>query len=235
MALPTAQGRENPPPIDEVSQLIQLITTARESSFPATDFTPSYLQKGSLDIANDQLRLPGLSAIFPGFSTKCGNDASSYPTPNSETLRSPADRAPAYVSPYASPDQYALITHLDAVRRGFAFHRKCNRYAFFAYDDDEAEQLLNEFQSSINENRSLSDSRLCEILSIAVISSTFNRVQIPAKTADVFYNGATERMGSWVHGQHLTAMRCCALLGLANIFRKATVSLLYFGKVLALY
>lgn len=236
MALPTLKGRENPPPLDEVSHLIQLINRARGSSFPATDYASFYNDRTSLDNVQDDIRLPGLSALFPAFSSRssnCSNGASAYPTPNSDTLRSPADKPAAYVSPYASPHRYALITHLEAVRRGFAFHRKCNRYAFIAYDDPEADELLNEFQASVTKNRSLPDSKLCAIFSIAVISSTFNRVQIPAQAADVFYRAATERIGNWMHSQHLTAMRCCALLGLANLFRKATVSLLYFGEDLS--
>ena len=123
-----------------------------------------------------------------------------------------------------------MSTHLEAVHRGFAFHRKCNRHAFIAYDETQVDRLLEEFQSSIAETRQLSEIKTCELFSVSVIAATFNRVEIPAETSDMFYKVASERIGNWVLSQPLTAMRCCALLGLANLFQKATISLLYFGE-----
>lgn len=91
------------------------------------------------------------------------------------------------------------------------------------------ERLLNEYQGSIVENRLTNDVNTCEVFSVAVISATFNRVEIPAEIGDLFYKVASDQIGDWVMSQPLTAMRCCALLGLANLFQKATISILYFG------
>lgn len=123
-----------------------------------------------------------------------------------------------------------MSTHLEAVRRGFDVYRKCNRHAFIAYDEAQVDRLLEEFQNHPAENRPLNDVKTCELFSVGVIAATFNRVEIPAEVSDLFYKVASERVGSWVLSQPLTAMRCCALLGLANLFQKATISLLYFGE-----
>lgn len=238
MALPTPTPPIRSPslPTDEAAKLVHLIDRNRSSSFPSSAASHSPFGGSNPQQAyRDGLQLPGLSALFPAFSSSNhGNGASAYPTPTSDSSASPnktpTNRTPTYVSPYASPEQHALITHIDAVRRGFAFHRQCNRQSFVAYNESQAEQVLKEFQGSVADGRTLPDSKLCEVFSIAVMASTFNRVQIPAQVADVFYQAASDRIGTWVLSEHVPAMRCCGLLGLSNLFRKATVSLLYFGK-----
>lgn len=238
MALSTPTSREASP-ADQVSRLLQLIDRARGNSPQAasTSYPPhNYAALSQVEIPQQNgLRLPGVSAIFPGFSSSCRNaQEASYPTPPDDLSLSPHKSAPpAYVSPYTPPEQHALLTQLGAVRRGFAFHRKCNRHSFIAYSEAQADELLSEFQSSVTEGRTLPDSKLCEVFSIALISSTFNRVQISPQSADLFYRAASERVDTWVFSEPMAAMRCCALLGLSNIFQKATVSLLYFGKRLA--
>lgn len=236
---PSAPTSRTSSPPDQVSRLLHLIDQARASPPQFANNSSYPLQTwAALSQAETQkqdgVRLPALSSIFPGFSSSCRSaleSPSSYPTPpEDQTLSPPRPGPPAYVSPYTPPEQHALLTQLGAVHRGFAFHRKCNRHAFIAYNEVQAEELLSEFQNSVAESRTLPDSKLCEVLSIAVISSTFNRVQISPQSADLFYRAASGRLDKWIFSQPLAAMRCCALLGLSNIFQKATVSLLYFGK-----
>ena len=123
-----------------------------------------------------------------------------------------------------------MSTHLEAVRKGFAFHRKCNRHAFVAYEEMQVDRLIEEFQDSVADCRQLNETKTCELFSVSVIAATFNRVEIPADISDLFYMVAAESLSVWVLSQPLTAMRCCALIGLANLFQKASISVLYFGK-----
>lgn len=217
----------------EVSRLHCLIDQVRGGVDPArTGYGGSHLQHAisTPDDSRDGVRLPGLSAIFPAFSSVRSNSASVYPTPPSaDTAFLPSGKSPAHVPPYPPPEVHALSHYLEAVRRGFAFHRKCNRYAFTAYDETYAGHLLDEFQGSVFENRHLSEIKTCEVFSVGVIAATFNRVDIPAEVGDLFYRVASDRIGDWVLSEPLTGMRCCALLGLTNVFQKATISLLYFG------
>ena len=94
----------------------------------------------------------------------------------------------------------------------------------------QADLLLEEFQNSTADSRQLNEIKTCELFSVSVIAATFNRLEIPADVSDLFYEGAAGRIGSWMLSQPLTAMRCCALIGLANVFQKASISILYFGE-----
>lgn len=225
-------AQETRAPAEEVSNLLHLIDQVHGgSASPAADYTQLRYATPTPDDTRDGIRLPGLSAIFPAFSSGRSKDSTAYPTPESAGTRfSPPNRSPGHSSPYLLPEQQALNTHLEGVRRGYAFHRKCNQHAFRVYDEAQVDRLLEEFQHGIAEKRLLTDVKTCELFSVCVMSATFNRVDIPADVSDIFYKVATERIGSWVLTQPLTAMRCCALLGLANLFMKATISLLYFGK-----
>ena len=219
-------------PSEEVSRLLHLIDQVHGGSAPpAAGHTQFQYTTPIPDDKRDGIRLPGLSAIFPAFSSGRSESVSAYPTPmSSDTVLSPAAHFPGQNSSHISPEQHAMTVNLEAVRRGFAFHRKCNRHAFIAYDETQVGRLLEEFQSSVADNTPLNESKLCELFSVGVIAATFNRVEIPAETSDLFYRAASERISNWVLSQPLTAMRCCALLGLANLFQKATISLLYFGE-----
>ena len=223
---------ELPVPSDEVSRLLHLIDQVHGGAAPpAADYAQLQYVTPIPDDKRDGIRLPGLSAIFPAFSSGWNGSISAYPTPmSSDPVLSSTTHSPSQNSPYISPEQHTMSTHLKAVRRGFAFHRKCNRHAFIAYDEAQVDRLLEEFQSSIAETRQLNEIKTCELFSVSVIAATFNRVEIPAEISDMFYKVASERIGNWVLSQPLTAMRCCALLGLANLFQKATISLLYFGE-----
>lgn len=176
---------------------------------------------------NDSIRLPSLRDLFPGFLSSRSGVALAYPT-TTDCFHQREMASDGSAHP--SSRQHLLITHLDAVRRGFAFHRECNRHNFIAFDEAQAEDLLACFKCSVAESQTLSDTKLCEVFSIAAIASTFNLVEIPATVADLFYQAASDHMGTWIYSDHMSAMRCCALLGLSNLLRKATVSLLYFGE-----
>jgi hypothetical protein len=219
-------------PSEEVSRLLHLIDQVHGgSATPAADYTQFQYATPIPDDKRDGIRLPGLSAIFPAFSSGRSESVSAYPTPmSSDTVLSPAAHSPGQNSSHVSPEQHAMSINLEAVRRGFAFHRKCNRHAFIAYDETQVDRLLEDFQSGIADNRPFNDSKTCELFSVSVIAATFNRREIPAETSDLFYKVASERIGKWVLSQPLTAMRCCALIGLANLFQKATISILYFGE-----
>lgn len=216
-------------PPDEVARLLRLLELAHSNSIPPD--TTATSQSSSTHVANtpNGIRLPGLSALFPAFSSGRPDDV--YPTPSPSTAVSPPDNGtPKYVSPYASPERHAIGTHFQSIHRGFSFHLKCNRHAFMVYNEKQFGQLLVEFQASLAEGRPLTGVRECELFSASVIAAVFNRVQIPAKVGDVFYRAASERIGGWVFNEPLAAMRCCAFLGLANLFQKATISVLYFGE-----
>lgn len=222
-------------PLDEASCLLRLIDLAHGKSTPSDSGRtshPAAPQPSQTSGSNTPniIRLPGLSALFPAFSS--GRPDEPYPTPSPSAAVSPPnnDRA-KYVSPYASPEWHAINTYFQAVQRGFSFHLKCNRHAFVAYNDKQVGQLLVEFQASVAESRPLASSRACELFSASAIAAVFNRVEIPAGVSDVFYRAASERVGDWVLDQPLAAMRSCALLGLVNLFQKATISVLYFGKM----
>jgi hypothetical protein len=228
---PSRKPHEPSMPAEEVSRLLHLIDQVHGGSVsPATDYTNPQRATPIPDDTRDGIRLPGLSALFPAFSSGRSRGVSSYPTPmSSDTSFSPINNSPGHMSPHILPEQQAMSTYLEAVRRGFAFHRKCNHFVFVAYDDAQAERLLENFKSIIADGGPFNEIKICELFSVGVIAAIFNRVEIPAEVGDLFYKMASERIGSWVLSQPLTAMRCCALLGLANLFQKATVSLLYFG------
>jgi hypothetical protein len=229
-------------PSEEVSRLLDLIDQVQGSggtgsASPAADYTQLHYATPIAEDKKDGIRLPGLSAIFPAFSSgrlgsvQSADSVSAYPTPmSSNTVLSSAGHSPGQNSPYISAEQHAMSTHLEAVRRGFAFHRRCNRHAFFAYEQLQVDRLLEEFQNSTADCRQLNEIKTCELFSVSVIAATFNRLEIPADTSDLFYKVAAERIGVWVLSQPLTAMRCCALMGLANLFQKASISILYFGE-----
>jgi len=230
----------NAEPPDEVSRLLHLIElahgnstgphTSRTSSHPLAP-QPPQAQPQVYDTPNN-IRLPGLSALFPAFSSGRPDEASAYPTPtSSNTVSPPNNDTVKYVSPYASPEWHAISTYILAIHRGFSFHRKCNRHAFMACDEGKFGQLINDYQASMTDSRPLTSVRECELFSASTIAAIFNRVQIPAGVGDVFYRAASERIGDWVLGQPVTAMRCCAMLGLVNLFQKATISVLYFGRI----
>ena len=226
---------EPPLPSEEVSRLLHLIDqvhgTGSGSASPAADYPQLHYATPNPDDRRDGIRLPGLSAIFPAFSSGRSGSVSAYPTPmSSDTVLSSARHSPGQNSPYVSAEQHAMSTHLEAVRKGFAFHRKCNRHAFVAYEEMQVDRLIEEFQDSVADCRQLNETKTCELFSVSVIAATFNRVEIPADISDLFYKVAAERIGVWVLSQPLTAMRCCALIGLANLFMKASISILYFGK-----
>lgn len=234
----------NTEPPDEVLRLLRLIELAHGSSTPPqrsreTSRTssrlsaplPPHAQLHGRDTPNS-IRLPSLSALFPAFSPGRPDEASAYPTPApSSTVSPPNNDKASYVSPYASPEWHAISTYLLAIHRGFSFHRKCNRHAFIAYDEKQFGQLLIDYQAGVAGSRPLDSVRECELFSASTIAATFNRVQIPAGVGDVFYRAAAERFGDWVLDEPVTAMRCCAMLGLANLFQKATISVLYFGRI----
>jgi hypothetical protein len=228
---PSRKSHEPPMPAEEVSRLLHLIDQVHGGSVqPAAEYTNPQHATPLPDDKRDGIRLPGLSALFPAYSSGRNRGVSSYPTPmSSDTSFSPINNSPGHTSPHVLPEQQAMSTHLDAVRRGFAFHRKCNHFVFVAYDDTQAERLLENFKSIIADGGPRTEIKTCELFSVGVIAAIFNRVEIPAEIGDLFYKVASERIGNWVLSQPLTAMRCCALLGLANLFQKATVSLLYFG------
>jgi hypothetical protein len=224
---------KGPVPVEEVSRLLHLIDQVHGDSVPSVAAYTRQQLMPLPDDARDGIRLPGLSALFPAFSSDRSRSLSVYSTPSSGTVLSPADNiSPGYLTPSVSPEQHAMSTRLEAVRRGFAFHRTCNRHAFIAYDEPQVERLLESFQNGIADNWPLTDIKTCEVFSVGVIAAIFNRVEIPAEIGDLFYKAASERIGKWVLNQPLTAMRCCALLGLANLFQKATISLLYFGGLI---
>lgn len=218
-------------PAIEISRLHCLIARVRGDLSPAgTDCGRQQYTAWTLDDLRDGIHLPGFAVIFPSFSSVRSNSASAYPTPTSlGTAFPPSNRSPARASSHVPQEQHVFNEYLEAIRRGFAVHRECNRYAFTAYNEMQVDQLLNEFQGSMTDNEPLDEVRTCEVFSVGVISATFNRVEIPAKVGDLFYQVASEGLGVWVSNQPLAAMRCCGLLGLANLFQKATVSLLYFG------
>lgn len=231
----SSKAHELPLPSEEVSRLLHLIDQVHGggggSASPAADYPQLQYATPITDDRRDGIRLPGLAAIFPAFSSGRKSSLSVYPTPmSSDTVLSSAGQSPSSNSSYVSAEQYAMSTHLEAVRKGFAFHRKCNRHAFLAYDQMQVDRLIEEFQNSIDDSRQLNEIKTCELFSVSVIAATFNRVEIPAETSDLFYKVAAERIGVWVLSQPLTAMRCCALIGLANLFQKASISILYFGK-----
>jgi hypothetical protein len=149
---------------------------------------------------------------------------------SSDTAFSPANDSPGHTTPHVLPEQQAMSSHLQAVRRGFAFHRKCNGHVFVAFDETQVDRLIENFKDGLADGGPLTEIKTCEVFSVGVIAAIFNRVEIPAEVGDLFYKAASERIGKWVLSQPLTAMRCCALLGLANLFQKATISLLYFGR-----
>ena len=62
-----------------------------------------------------------------------------------------------------------MSTHLEAVCKGFAFHRKCNRHAFVAYEQMQVDRLIEEFQNSIADSRQLNETKTCELFSVGVI------------------------------------------------------------------
>lgn len=232
---------QTPTPADEVSQLHCLIEQARDKPAPhggTQDAARHPLALATIEQNRTTVQLPRLSAIFPAFSSGRNAGQPGYPTPgptpSGTTSSSNTDTPRPYTSPYVSPEQHALSTLLPGVRHGLAFHRKYTRFAFIAYDDKQFEQLMVEFEASVAENRSLTDVKECEIYSACVMASTFNRIEIPADASDIFYRAAFDRIGPWVHDQPLVAMKCCGLLGLANVFLKATISLSYFGGLLAL-
>jgi hypothetical protein len=225
---------ETKPP-DEVLRLLHLIDLAHTNSTPPdTSRTPhpyAAPQSSQTLVGNRQnnIRLPGLSALFPAYSSSRPEQA--YPTPSPSAAVSPPNSDTLkYVSPYASPEWHAISTYFQAIHRGYTFHLKCNRHLFIAYNEKQIGQLLVEFQASMAENRALTSVRECELFSASTIAAIFNRVQIPAGVSDAFYRAASERIGDWVLDQPLAAMRCCALLGLSNLFQKATISVLYFGE-----
>jgi hypothetical protein len=222
-------------PPDEVSRLLRLIDLAHSNSTPPDTSRSSYLatpQSSQTPVSNtpNSIRLPGLSALFPAFSS--GRPEQAYPTPSPSTAVSPPNNdTPRYVSPYTSAEWHATSTYFQAIHRGYAFHLKCNRHFFVVYNEEQFGQLLVESQASLAERRPLTSVRECELFSASTIATIFNRVEIPAGVSDVFYRAASERIGDWVLDQPLAAMRCCGLLGLVNLFQKATISVLYFGKI----
>lgn len=228
-----AVGTKKPP--DEVLRLLHLIGRAHNGSTPPdASLTPhpSAPQSSPTPESNtpNNIRLPGLSALFPAFSSSRAEQA--YPTPSPSTAVSPPDiGTPKYVSPYTSPEWHAISTYFQAIHRGYAFHYQCNNHLFLAYSNPQFGQLLDDYQVSLAESRPLTSARECELFSASTIAAIFNRVQIPASVSDVFYRAASERIGDWVLESPLAAMRCCALLGLSNLFQKATISVLYFGEV----
>ena len=237
----STKGHDLPLPSEEVSRLLHLIDQVHGgggggSASPAADYARLHYATPTPDEKRDGIRLPGLSAIFPAFSSgRSGSvsagSVSAYPTPmSSDSVLSSAGHSPGQNSSYVSAEQHAMSTHLEALRRGFAFHRRCNRHAFVAYDQMQVDLLLEEFQNSTADCRQLNEIKTCELFSVSVIAATFNRLEIPADVSDLFYKVAAERIGSWVLSQPLTAMRCCALMGLANLFQKASISILYFGE-----
>lgn len=233
----STQSQEPPLPSEEVSRLLHLIDQVHGtgggggSASPAADYPQLHYATPIPDGRRDGIRLPGLSAIFPAFSSGRSGSVSAYPTPtSSDTVLSSTGHSPGQTSTYLSAEQHAMSTHLEAVRKGFAFHRKCNRHAFIAYDQMQVDRLIEEFQDSIADSRQLNETKTCELFSVSVIAATFNRVEIPAEISDLFYKVAAEGIGVWVLSQPLTAMRCCALIGLANLFQKASISILYFGE-----
>jgi hypothetical protein len=230
---------ETKPP-DEVLRLLHLIDLAHSNSTPpdTTSRTPhpSAPQSSQSPVGNtpNKIRLPGLSSLFPAYSS--GRPEQAYPTPSPSTAVSPPDSGtPKYLLPYASPEWHAISTYFQPIHRGYTFHLKCNRQFFMAYNEKQIGQLLVEFQASMAENRPLTSVRECELFSASTIAAIFNRVQIPAGVSDIFYRAASERIGNWVLDQPLAAMRCCALLGLSNLFQKATISVLYFGRIHCTY
>lgn len=224
-------ARETTAPAIEISRLHYLIDQVRGDWSPAgTDYGRQQYTAWTLDDLRDGIHLPGFAVIFPTFSSVRSNSVPACPTPTSlGTAFPPSNGSPEHASSHLPQEQHVFNDYLEAIRRGFAVHRKCNRYAFTAYDEMQVDHLLNEFQGSMINNQPLDEIRTCEAFSVAVISATFNRVEIPAKVGDLFYQVASEGLGVWISNQPLAAMRCCGLLGLANLFQKATVSLLYFG------
>jgi hypothetical protein len=226
-------GVETEPPA-EVSRLLRLIHLAQNNSTPSDPRRTPHPPAPQTPASNtpNSIRLPGLSSLFPAFVSTRPEQA--YPTPSPSTAVSPPNNAtPKYVSPYASPPEWhAISTYFQAVQRGYSFHHKCNHHFFVACDEKQFGQLLVDFQASVAESRPLTNVRECELFSASAIAAIFNRVQIPARVSDVFYRAASERFGDWVLYQPLAAMRCCAHLGLANLFQKATISVLYFGETI---
>jgi hypothetical protein len=226
-------GETRPP--DEVIRLLHLIDLAHSNSTlpdPSRTPHPSAPQSSRtpVGITPNNIRLPGLSSLFPAYSS--GRPEQAYPTPSPSTAVSPPNNdTPKYVSPYASPEWHAISTYFQAIHRGYTFHLKCNRHFFMVYNEKQIGQLLVEFQASLVENRPLTSVRECELFSASTIAAIFNRVQIPAGVSDAFYRASSERFGGWVLDQPLAAMRCCGLLGLSNLFQKATISVLYFGRI----
>jgi hypothetical protein len=221
-------ARETTAPAIEISRLHYLIDQVRGDLSPAgTDYGRQQYTAWTLEDSRDGIHLPGFAVIFPTFSSVRSNSASAYPRPTSPgTAFLPNNRSPAHASSH-----HVFKDYLGAIRRGFAVHRQCNRYAFTAYDEMQVDHLLKEFLGSMIDNQPLDEIRTCEAFSVGVISATFNRVEIPAKVGDLFYQVASGGLGVLVSNssQPLAAIRCCGLLGLANLFQKATVSLLYFG------
>lgn len=232
---------QTPTPTDEVSRLQYLIEQDRSKLAPqGRAQTPARHPLALATIEQDRttVQLPRLSAIFPAFSSGRNVGELGYPTPGPTptcaTSSSSHTTTPrSYLSPHTSPEQHALSTLLPAVRHGLSFHRRCTRFAFIVYDDKQFDQLMADFEASTAEKQPLTDVKECEVYSACVMASTFNRMEIPADASDTFYRAASERIGSWVHEQPLVAMKCCGLLGLANIFLKATISLPYFGECCA--
>jgi len=185
--------------------------------------SPTNLAPTSL---SSRVRLPRLSSLFPSLPSLPSGESSgdSYLKPQSG-LHFSSSR----------PLENYIVTNLDAIRRGFEFHRQCNRHIFVCFDEARANDLLDQLQRSLACSHSLTSETLCQIFSIAAISAQFNRVEIPSEYGDLLYQAATDRLGDWVHDEPLTGMRCCGMLGLLDLFQKAAISVLYLGKAARLF
>lgn len=121
-----------------------------------------------------------------------------------------------------------LHSQLPGLRSGFSSFRKCTSMIFFAYTEDEFDNLV---ANTINE-QDLGPSRaaLCELCGIGAIASRYDREQLSPDFGDYCYNVAKQLLDDCLEMSPLASMKVCALLGLVNLLNKATVALAYLGK-----
>lgn len=162
----------------------------------------------------------------PSFLSPCdplGN--MTPPTDISEGVGDPVQ----YVRPTKTVNLKAVLEiplpDFDTFKDAINYFYECTGSLFHSFTLEEGQELLERL--SKHQAGDIPKALLCEISSMAAVSSLYSRGKIAPELTDSFYTMAKQYLDDSIEANPFRATKVCVLLAMFNIVNKGTVALAY--------
>ncbi|KAI1370412.1 hypothetical protein F4677DRAFT_465486 [Hypoxylon crocopeplum] len=103
----------------------------------------------------------------------------------------------------------------------------CSGKLFHVFSEEQASQIFSSVFQNVDQFNSDSKPDICCLMAIAAVGFQYTQDQKDREHEEVFYNLAKLHLDNVIEERPLDAIKVCTLLGMYNIFKKATASLAY--------